>query len=321
MASTGSKGELTPQEHREAKKRSGSTATLVGIFAVVIFVVALLAIFVFPTVGEWMSSPDEQITIPEFVGRRYDDIRFNSEYFQLYLFDTTFEPNNDVAEGVVIAQDPAANRTRAHPLTGERITVRLIVSSGDEPPIEMPDLVGLHYVEARNQLLNLQLELIIDLEPVQSDQSRGIVVETLPRFRDTLSRGNQVVIRYSAGPEDVTVVIPDMVGQTEAAVVAAFAELGLVPNITRFEDASPEGTVTFIGHHGQTVPAGTSVAVHVSSGPAATPEPIPTPPPEEPTPTPPPEPTPTPTSPAPPPPTEPTPTPGPGTDPNDEPEG
>ncbi|MCL2249019.1 MAG: Stk1 family PASTA domain-containing Ser/Thr kinase [Oscillospiraceae bacterium] len=317
----GAKSDLTPEEHREAKRRSGSTATLVGIFAVVIFVVALLAVFVFPTISDWMSSPDEQITIPEFVGRRYDDIRFNSEYFELYLFDATFEPNNDVAEGVVIAQDPAANRTRAHPLTGERITVRLRVSTGDEPPIEMPDLVGLHYVEARNQLLNLQLELIIDLEPIQSDQLRGIVVETLPRFRDTLSRGNQVVIRYSAGPEDTSVVIPDLAGQTESAVVAAFQELGLVANITRFEDASPEGTVTFIGHVGQAVPVGTSVAVHVSSGPPATPEPTPTPPPpEEPTPTPPPTPTPTPTPP-PPDPTPPPPDPDPPTDPDDEAQG
>ncbi|MCL2222482.1 MAG: Stk1 family PASTA domain-containing Ser/Thr kinase [Oscillospiraceae bacterium] len=302
--STRPRNDLSPEEYRDAKRRSGSTATLVGIFAVVIFVVVLLAIFVFPSINEWLNPADEQTTIPDFVGRRFDDIRLSDDYFDLYVFDPIFEPNNDVAEGVVISQDPAAARVRAYPRPGERIRVRLWISSGDEPPAEMPDLRGLHYVEARNRLINMQLSLQIESEPVAGEEPRGTVIETLPRAGDALARGNQIIIRYSLGPEDITVVIPDMVGSTEAAVNAAFAELDLVMEVSRFESADPEGTVTFIAHVGATVSRGTRVAVHVSTGPPATPEPTPTPEPE-PTPTP----TPTPPDPTPTPPPEPPPDP------------
>jgi len=95
-----------------------------------VFVVVLLAIFVFTSINEWLNPSDEQITIPDFVGRRYDDIRFHDDYFDLYVFDVTLEANNDVAEGVVISQDPTAGRTRAHPRPGEKIRMRLWVSSG-----------------------------------------------------------------------------------------------------------------------------------------------------------------------------------------------
>ena len=266
----------------------------IGIVSVVVLVI--FAVFVFPAINEWLNPDDEQIQIPNFVGRRFDDIQLSDDYFELYVFDATFEPNNNVAEGFIISQDPSANRTRTHPLPGERIRVTLIVSSGDEPAVEMPDLLGLHYVEARNRLINLQLDLQIETEPVESEQPRGNVIETLPRPRDELARGNQIVIRFSMGPEDRTVIIPDMVGHTEAAVSAAFAELDLIMDISRFETADPAGTVTFINRVGERVLPGTRVAVHISSGPPATPEPEPTPTPEpDPTPTPTPDPTPTPT--------------------------
>jgi len=241
----------------------------IGIVSVVVLVI--FAVFVFPAINEWLNPDDEQIQIPNFVGRRFDDIQLSDDYFELYVFDATFEPNNNVAEGFIISQDPSANRTRTHPLPGERIRVTLIVSSGDEPAVEMPDLIGLHYVEARNRLINLQLDLQIETEPVESDQPRGNVIETRPRPRDELARRNQLVIRFSMGPEDRTVVIPDMVGHTEAAVSTAFAELDLVMQVSRFEDANPAGTVTFINRIGERVLPGTRVAVHISSGPPTTP--------------------------------------------------
>jgi len=290
--------DLTSDEYRDAKRRSSSTATLVGIFAVVVFLVVLLAVFILPPMNEWFSRPEEPITIPNFVGRKYEDIAANTDYDELYNFSVTYETNSDVADGVVISQDPAADRTRSRPVSNERITIRLVVSSGDEPPGEMPDLRGLHFVEARNQLLNMHLDLVIDLDPVTDEEQRGVVIETVPAAREKVSRGNTVVIRYSMGPEEIRVTVPDLEGSTQAAVEAAFRDLDLVPDIRMFEDSRPAGTVTFIAHAGETVLAGSRIAVHVSSGPPETPEPptpsptpdpTPTPTPDPPTPTPPPD--------------------------------
>ena len=283
------KAEMTGDEYRNVKRRSSSTATLVGIFAVVVFLVVLVALFILPPMSEWFNPPDETVTIPNFVGRRYEDLLASDEYDELFTFEVAYESNNDVAEGLVISQDPSANRTRSQPLGNERITVRLLVSIGDEPPTPMPDLRGLHHVEARNRLVNMNLDLTIDLEPVPSDEERGIVIETLPDSRDMLARGNTVIIRYSMGAEERMVRVPDRTGGSESAVLTAIRDVDLIPDISRFEDNSPEGTVIFIANAGELVPAGSTIAVHISTGPPPTPTPEPSP---DPTPTPPPDPTP-----------------------------
>jgi serine/threonine-protein kinase len=291
VVGTRPRSNMTSNEYRDAKKRSGSTATLVGIFAVVVFIVVLITLFILPPMGEWFNSPEEQIEIPNFVGENYEEIMRNPLYTDFFDITATFENNNDVAKGLVISQNRTAGSMVSQSVSGAKITIRLVVSEGDEPPQEMPDLIGLHRVEARNQLLNMQLDLQIDMEPINDDEARDLIIETVPRYGDPLSRGNTVIIRYSIGPEEILIEIPDMVGSTQTALLAVFDELDLDADIRVFEDNAAEGTVIFIARIGQMVPPGTRVTVHVSSGPPATPSP---PPPPSPTPTPPPDPTPSP---------------------------
>ena len=292
------KSDMTSDEYRSVKKRSSSTATLVGIGVVVVIILVLLAAFIIPTMGEWFKQPEEKITIPNFVGKKYDVIIINEEYAELYTFNNpTYESSDTVAEGVVISQDPAANREREKPLSGDKINIRLVVSSGMEPPESMLDVIGIHRADARNQLINLHLELDIQEEGVLNEEiEKDRVISTIPRAGDPLARGNKVVITYSLGPEEILVQVPDMRRLTEAQLVAEFAVLDLIPVIERGYDDSPEGTVTFISRIGETVPAGTRINVVVSRGPAPTPTPTPTP---DPTPSPTPTPTPTPTTPPP----------------------
>ncbi|MCL2424742.1 MAG: Stk1 family PASTA domain-containing Ser/Thr kinase [Oscillospiraceae bacterium] len=283
------KQEMTENEYRDSKRRSTSTATMVGIFVVVAFIVVLLAVFVFPTVGDWFSSDDDPITIPNFVGMRYDAVRVDLEFYEQYEFLATFEPNNDIPEGVIISQDPTAGRERSRPpLDGDRILIRLIVSEGDEPLVEMPDVTGLLNATARNELARLQLDLVFEEVLIESEELAGIVIETVPRAGQGLARGDTVVLRVSPGPDRTPVTVPNMVGSTEAALVAEFAELGLTPNISHLQADAPAGNVIFISRVGEQVTPGSTIAVHVSTGPPPTPEPPPPPSPDPPPPDPPP---------------------------------
>jgi len=301
------KQEMTDNEYRDSKRRSTSTATMVGIFAVVAFILILLAVFVIPHLNTWFNPDEELITIPNFVGYRYDAVRNDMEFYELYEFIPTFEPNNDVPEGVIISQDPTEGRTRNRPLDGDRITIRLIVSEGDEPLVEMPDVTGILNATARNELARLHLDLVFEEIPIESEELAGIVIETVPRAGEGLARGDTVVLRVSLGPDRTPVTIPNMLGSTEAALLAEFAELGIIANISHLQAEAPEGTVTFISRMGEQVAPGSTIAVHVSTGPPPTPTPTPTPTPEPPAP-------PTPEPPPPPPP-------DPDPDPDPDPEG
>ena len=290
------KSEMTSDEYRAAKKRSSSTATLIGIFAVVVVIVILLAAFILPPISEWFSPPDEDemITIPNFVGARYEDLLENELYAEQFTFNNpTYESSDDVAEGRVISQNPNADVTRRQSVDGSKINIRLVVSSGEEPPKEMPDLIGMRSAEAINLLRSLNLNLEIKEDTKIDEADRGTVVDTDPRFRAPLRNGDTVTVIWSLGPEVVLVEIPDMRREHENTLVAEFNLLGLIPEIDRRYDDAPEGIVVFISRIGQMVEPGTPAAtVHVivSRGPEPTPEPTPTP-----TPTPVPTPTPTPT--------------------------
>jgi len=280
MPTRSTRPEMTGDEYRTVKKKSTSTATLVGIFSVVLFLVVLLAIFIIPHLSGWFRPSEETITIPRFVGLQYDDVRTDEDLAELYQFEATFEPRNGVPEGEIISQDPAENRSRSMPIGDSRITVRLVVSSGDEPPADMPDLVGMHFAAARNELNRLNLELSIDEEPIAHDEDRGTVIETIPAPGGRIARGDTVVLRYSLGAEDRNVRVPqNLVGRSQDTVVSALRDLDLVASIETDEDNSPAGTVIFIAHEGDLVPVGSTIRIIVSTGPPATPTPEPPSPP------------------------------------------
>jgi len=287
------KPEMSGDEYRESKKRSTSTATLVGIFSVVVVLLVLLFVFVIPTMNEWFNPPDESIVIENFVGQRLDDILANEDYAEIYQFEYSFESSDTVLEGFVISQNPSANRPMRQPLGTDRITVRLVVSEGpdDEPPIEMPDLIGRHLTEARNALRALDFDLVVEDQEVPSDEPRGNVVETFPPARSMLRKGDSVLLSVSAGPEDNRERVPDLIGQPESEVITALRDLGFNPEVTgsRYDSVHAAGRVVFIQHLGTMQEPGTRIELRVSLGPEPTPTPTPSP---DPTPTPTPTPTP-----------------------------
>jgi len=286
---TNRRPDMTANEYRDAKKRSTSTATLIGIFAVVLFIVVLLAIFVFPPMNTWFNPSDEEIEIPRFTNRKYDDIANDDEYTDRFNFIPTLVPSDTVAEGVIVSQTPEAGTKQRVPGEGRRITIRLDVSTGAEEPEEMPNLIGMNHVDAENTLRQLSnrrgLNLVINKEPVENDELRDLVVETTPRAGAPLGEGFTVVIRYSLGPDRAPVRVPDNLtpGRQQQEVESILRSLDFNVEVELFENNSPVGQVIFVAHAGELVTLPGPITIHVSTGPAATPTPEPTP---DPTPTP-----------------------------------
>ena len=261
------KPEMTRDEHRKAKKRSRNTATLVGIFAAVLFLV-VLGWFAWGIVGEWFGDSGETITIPDFVGQRAERILNDEQYEDLFNFNIIEEHDEEIPEGIVISQSPPADREVTKPLAGG-IRINLVVSIGREPALEMPDLVGSHFSDARNRLNRLGLDLDIVLTEVPSDEvDRDIVISTRPAFGEQLDRGDTVVITYSGGPDIRTEIVPDFVGRHISLLLSAFDDLEMMANIQEMADDAPEGTVLWIQSVGQEIVVPATLRVNVSSGPA-----------------------------------------------------
>ena len=297
--------DLSGDEFRDAKRRSRNTATLIGILSVVVVVMVLLAVFVLPILSDWFNPPDEMIVIPSFIDRKYDEVIVDFEYRDVFTFIPEYVSSNDKPAGTIVSQDPAPDKERRKPLEGEKINIRLFVSTGDEPAIEMPNLIGMHFVEAANQLRNLNRELDIQMRSVEDDsKTENLVFETTPRYGELISRGNTILVMYAVPAAARTVLIPDnLVGRTRSVVNQIVSDLDIIVDwLDDYDEVIPAGSVAFVQGAGDRVPAGSIIQIYVSLGPRQTA----TPPPTDPPPTDPP-----PTDPPPPPPTDPPPDPPP----------
>ena len=272
------KAELSSDEYRVVKTRASSTSTLVGVFSIMVFIV-LVIIFMwnFLLKDIFSREPEEQITIPNFVNRRYDDLIKSDEYRELYEFTVErYEYSDDYPQGYVITQNPVADRPRSMPLPGKKISVTLIVSDGAEPPFTMPNLIGMHFSNARIELERLSLGLKIEFdEPVYSQVEKSLVLETIPAANEPLPRGTTVLIVYSAGPERRREIVPNLLGETREAVEDVFATLGLIPEFIYRQNDEPEGTVLTIARMDQEVDIPTTIIVYISTGPVVIVDPSP----------------------------------------------
>ena len=269
------KTELNSDEYRTVKKRAGNTSTLIGIFCIVVFLIVILVVM-YKSIIEPILIPEKrpQITIDKFINRKIEDIENDNELNEKYDFTTTYENNNEYEAGIVFYQSPAAGREITEPIGGNKIDITLTVSSGEEPPHVMPNLVGKYYSDAINQLKGLNLELSIDEESVISDVEKGYVVETRPPAEGMIARGNKVVIVRSAGQKARIETVPDLKGSSKEALEKAFRDLDLNPDFRDIDGDEPAGTVLIISKVGQEVEVPQTIIVYLSKGPAIIETPI-----------------------------------------------
>lgn len=125
--------------------------------------------------------------------------------------------NEEKPKGVVVDWSPKG----ATLPKGSDVTV--IVSDGPAP-IEVPDLSGKTYEDAKAQLTAKGLE-VAQLEKFDSDVEKGLVISTTPGTGAKVPKGETVTIIVSKGPDIVDV--PDVTGKTVAEATTILRGAGL----------------------------------------------------------------------------------------------
>ena len=177
-------------------------------------------------------------------------------------------------KGIIISQQPEAGKS--YMLSDKGINVSLTISTG-VMLTEIPDYVNHDYREATSELEKLGFT-VEKLYASSNDIEKDFVVDINPTPGEKLPAGATVYVTISVGPEVETVIMPYLVGtsQAEAETMLEAYKLTLVSISSVYSDSAPVGTVV-----GQNVEAGTELAVHskiylqVSLGPETTPTPEP----------------------------------------------
>ena len=172
------------------------------------------------TVTIVLSSGPATVDVPELTGLTEKEAADELEEEGLELGDVSETPNEEVEEGLVVAQSVAAGTAVR---TGTAVDIQ--ISSGPEPTV-VPGVIGFTEEAAVAAIEGAGLTPSVDRLP--NEASEGTVFAQDPAEGAEVEPGDVVVIAVSSGPEEQE--MPSVTEIPAEDARAALEDMGLVVN-------------------------------------------------------------------------------------------
>lgn len=214
-----------------------------------------------------VSSGPPPVVVPNVIGADETSAASIIQAAGLTVGATSTQPSATTPPGAVISQLPLAGA-----LAAPGSAVAIVVSNGPPPPVIVPTLLNLTQAAATAAITSAGLSLGTITTAPSTVVSAGLVLLQDPAGASAVPAGTRVNLTLSSGPPPVEV--PNIVGQTQDAALAAIA----TANLTRGSISTAPNAVIAAGLvSGQTpiagalVAVGTQVSFVVSSGAPSSP--------------------------------------------------
>lgn len=259
--------EEAPEEEAVKKKGPPVIPILAAVAGAFVLVALLLAgvVFMLGVVGP--ESQKDEYYVPNLVGRNYEqEIANNQEYIDNLSFNVEYVNSDEVAEGLVISQDPKEQMVKV------KSVVKLEVSSGPRE-IEIPQISeNEHRETVRDKLEKAGFTNIREVRQSSDTVAADNVIKTSPAYPDKVSKDEVITIFVSTGKEQVPdVTVLNMKGVDVATAVKQLTDLGLTVDseytYVNSNTYTSRGVVVDQSPAGETsVSPGTEVKLTLSSG-------------------------------------------------------
>ena len=216
------------EEFRFRDKKS--IAIMAGIFAAALVLVFLLFKLILGDFGP--AGNNKSYEVPNVRGMTVEEAQLTDgvkDIFEIVVKGTqrsdTYEP------GQIIQQSPEAGRSRK-----SNFVIEVYVAA-EEVKVDMPNVTGKEYRQARIELQELNLDLQFDFLSQNSDSyAKDMVISTIPAAGEPLKQGQKVTLYVSTGPKTVTV--PTFIGQDIAMAIKNAQDMGLTVGQPLFDPFS-----------------------------------------------------------------------------------
>ena len=235
-----------------------STGFIIGAVAVLVIagIIGLGALL------GWFSGDSEEIKVPNFVGRTFEEAQALAQETGLEIARGEDVYSPDQEEGKITSQNPTADSVVS---PGKLITV--YVSKGKKDGV-VPKIVGMDYKEASEYLKTFGFELGI-VKTESSTLPENVIIEQSVEKGSTASKGTKIDVTVSDGKGKETVKMPNLIGKTPDEANAIIDTEGL-----KLGDATYEETTTTAQNlifwqqypEGTELEKGTAVSYKVSKG-------------------------------------------------------
>lgn len=207
-----------------------SIAIMAGIFAAALVLVFLLFKLILGDFGP--AGNNKSYEVPDVRGKTVEEAQLMDgvkDIFEIVVKGTqrsdTYEP------GQIIQQSPEAGKSRK-----SNFVIEVYVAA-EEVKVDMPNVTGKEYRQARIELQELNLDLQFDFLSQNSDSyAKDMVISTVPAAGEPLKQGQKVTLYVSTGPKTVTV--PTFIGQDIAMAIKSAQDMGLTVGQPLFDPFS-----------------------------------------------------------------------------------
>lgn len=215
-----------------------------------------------PQATEKVIEKQEQ-RVPDVVGLKLDDVKKQLETMGLTV-DVKEQASSEAEAGTILDQS-----LQKDTLIEDDMTIELTVSSGAET-IKVTDVTGRTAEDAKS-VLEAQGFSVTEQSVYDDYKKEGTVVKTNPSANSDARKGETIVIYVSQGPEDKSVIVPDLRGKTKAEAKKILSGLGLVLDTANasyeYSNTYPSGQIISQNYSaGNSVDKGTVIVVTYSNG-------------------------------------------------------
>ena len=245
-------------EKTREKVHKLSTGFIIGAVAVL----AIAGIIGLGAVLGWFGGGSDEITVPNFVGKTFEEAQTLAEESGLEIAKGEDVYSPDQEEGCITSQTPAADSVVSE---GKLITV--YVSKGKKDGV-VPKIVGMDYKEAETYLATFGFELgIVKIE--ENTLPENQIISQSIEEGTTASKGTKIDVTVSDGKGKEMIEMPDLIGKTPDEASGILESLGLkVGDVTYEEtDEAAQNLIFWQSYsEGTELEAGTKVSYKVSKG-------------------------------------------------------
>lgn len=228
------KEELSPEDKKKKKKK----------IVIICVVVAVLVITILGVLGfrlkkkiDAEKKANQEIEVPDVVGKKFEDVVNEYKEQNIEIIQDKVEFSEDVEEGFIISQTPEKETK-----TKDK-KIYVVVSKGKKM-VEMTNVVGKDIKVARYELEDT-LGFEIEIEEVINEKvESGIVISQSIEKGESIPYGSKITLKVSKGDGKVSVLMPSVIGKSEAEAKGKLESLKLSVSVKYSEDkAKPNGIV------------------------------------------------------------------------------
>ncbi|MBR4098483.1 MAG: Stk1 family PASTA domain-containing Ser/Thr kinase, partial [Clostridium sp.] len=258
---------IEDEEEEDGRRSGGFPWPVIGaVLAILLFVGGLF--YLITTVMTGFITPSETYyEVPSLVGELFKDVEDDQsllgDHFTVAVSGSKEDEN--APAGTILYQDPEAGTQEKEGTTEIRVTI----SSGSGS-FEMIDVTNMPYETALTMLSNLGLDVITPPEyRTSSEIEENRVIEFTPQKGAPVSKGDQVNLVISSGPDTPKVTVINFIGQTRSWAEDKLNLMNLECKfIESYSDEYPAGEVFDQNPvQGTEVDQGSTVNLQVSLGP------------------------------------------------------